>query len=278
MAFLVLASPSDQTAIRVAALLKRRHGCDQIQLRTPAEITLAPHWKHRVADAGTRTCIELHDGTELSGPVVVFNRLQHLDTVPQRFGSVEDRDYAQAELSALVLSWLSGAGRAVINRPSALGLAGGIRRPLVWQRLAQRAGLSTVPLHVTTSTRRFPIPSGFEFRAELTWQDPYFHARSPRNQFCWSSDTATETVAVCVVGGHAFGNVPRTVLDGCLRLAELTDLDLLQLDFARSERAAQGFAFLAANSCPHVIADDVIAAIANHLDQVAVRLQQETCS
>jgi hypothetical protein len=270
MTILVLASVSDLTAIRVAAALQRRRGAMGVQLRTPQELALAPLWEHRVDDSGVETRIGLHDETQLPNPRVIFNRVQQLESWPLQQAQSQDRDYGQAEVWALLLSWLTGASCPVVNRPSPSGLAGNIMRPLVWRRLAQRAGLSSVGLFVTTSTRRFPLPHGVRFRSDLSWQEPYFRARSPLNQFCWASEApGAENVVVHVVGGRAFGDVTPAALSACVRLAELAQAELLQVELVRSSMSALGVAFQSANTCPCTEDGGVIAAIADFLEELA---------
>ena len=79
-----------------------------------------------------------------------------------------DRDYARMEMFALLLSWLANPGCPVINRPAPNALAGSAYRPPMWHRLAQIAGLTTVSLVATSSTRRFPVDRTAARRADIT--------------------------------------------------------------------------------------------------------------
>src|SRR5262245_5378873 len=81
MGVLVLATPSDATAVRVALLLRQRNRAERVLLCTEEEIVLA-HWEHRISSGGIDTTIRLHDGSSLacSKRTVIFNRLSTIGT------------------------------------------------------------------------------------------------------------------------------------------------------------------------------------------------------
>lgn len=56
-----------------------------------------------------------------------------------------DREYAIAEMSALITSWLTCISSATLNKPSAYGWCGAWRPPMAWRQLAAAAGIPTTP-------------------------------------------------------------------------------------------------------------------------------------
>lgn len=251
MVFLVLANPSDETAVRVAVLLRQRHHVERVQVCTPDELVLA-HWEHRVSRTGAENAIRLHDGALLadSKRVVIFNRLAGVKVPMFAGASLVNQDYARMEMFALLLSWLANPKYRVVNRPSPSSLAGPAYRPLVWQNLALRAGLCGLDLAATTSTRRFPAAKGAVPRPDVGWvSDPYGHLHA--NRFSWYSEPVPDRRAsVLVIGERVIGDVPEPVADSCRRLANLAQLDLLRIDFARPSDSPANFVFIGAEPSP----------------------------
>src|SRR5262249_31144793 len=131
MNFIILAHPADETAIRVAVLLRQRHDLHSVEVRTAEELLFA-QWEHRLWSGGIANRIRLHDDTLLadSKHTVVFNRLTAIELAAFASISPSDREYARTETFALLLSWLAGFERRVVNPPSPSGLSGGTYRPL----------------------------------------------------------------------------------------------------------------------------------------------------
>src|SRR5450755_1614182 len=79
--YLVLAHPSDETAIAVASLLQQWHGAPAVEWRSPEELLGAASWDHRVSSVGVKTEIRMADGSLLAGnaPSVIFNRIGFVD-------------------------------------------------------------------------------------------------------------------------------------------------------------------------------------------------------
>ena len=161
MLYLVLAHPQDETALRVGAALRRRHGRSQVRILSAEALALAPVYWHRLGRHPStgrffvETKITLPDGDVLdsSQPGVIFNRLQLL--YPPHFTAAkpEDRDFAAQELNALWMSWLyslAGSGWRIINPVSQHGLAPSSIGPgpgrLEWLAMAAHAGLRVCEL------------------------------------------------------------------------------------------------------------------------------------
>ena len=270
MSFLVLANPWDETAVRIAVLLRQRHGAAAVQIHTPDELILA-RWAHRVADTGVETAIRLHGGTFLPDCVgtVIFNRLTTVDLPGFATATPADRDYARMEMFALLLSWLASPQLRVINPASPASLSGAVHRPLVWLDMARRAGLPGLDLTATTSTRRFPPGRGALPRSGSPGAiDPTGLPHG--NSFSWfAAPVSDETTSVLVVGGQVLGDVPAPTADACRRLACLSGLDLLQIDLARPVAGPVPFVFTGANACPEIAGQAALSLLATFLEAAA---------
>jgi hypothetical protein len=259
--YLILAEPGDTTAVAVAGVLAARHGFQRVEIRTPLEIVLAPRWTHRLNDNGP-CCIEFHDGRFLETPAAVLNRLQYIPAPPGFVGA--DRDYAVTELTALVLSWLTQMDCPVLNRPSPSGIGGALRGQLAWQQLATQAGLKSIELQMTTSTRDFPVRRDFVPRSTASW-----HADSLPglrvNEYHWCSERVdtTDPIAVHVIGARASGAAPETILEKCRCLARLAQLDIIRIDLVRS---CEGLKFLSADAQPHMADPALSVCVADALE------------
>ena len=106
MRFLILAGAEDALAVRVAAELIRRHSASAVSVVTPEELVLAPRIRCLIPGTSGFT---LHNGVVLQerGIGVVFNRLRTAPVPHFENARPADRDYAQMELFALLLSWLA---------------------------------------------------------------------------------------------------------------------------------------------------------------------------
>jgi hypothetical protein len=152
MQFLILTHPDDESALRIAALLRRRHGREAVGVVSAEALAMAPRVVHTLLaspplpNLAVNTAIELvGGGLLLSGEMrVVFNRLRSSDAPHFSAALASDRLYASAEIGAFWVSWLAGlqaGGTAVIN-PAGRGgaLQPGFSR-LEWLNLAAQAGL-----------------------------------------------------------------------------------------------------------------------------------------
>ena len=254
--YLVLAHPTDETALAVASLLRQRHGEFAVEWRSPEELQCSSRWDHRVSAAGVKTEIRLQDGSLLAGnaPSVIFNRIGFVDP-PQFFRAAPaDRDYARMEMFALLLSWLTDPGCAVVNRPAPNALAGGFYRPPMWFRLAQIAGLATIGLTATSSTRRFPPDRRAIRRPDLAHVGAHHVDGRPRpNDFSWFSEPIdTQRISILAIGGRVAEDAPAGLAEPCRRLAQLADTDILRIDFVMSANSPCGWTFAGADSCPQV--------------------------
>jgi hypothetical protein len=206
--WLVLCDVADVSALWVYQGLVAR-GLAPVEVVTAQVLSTAVRWEHRLDPAGATIDITLADGRRLRGDTTrgALNRITVLPTAHLDGVAPSDRDYAIQEMSALFLSWLHTLPEPVLNRPAPYGLSGRWRHPAEWTLLAARAGLTPHPYRHTSD------------------ESPEEAAILPRSE---------PVTTVFVVGKHvvASSRVPATVRSGCHRLAELTGVQLLGIDFA----------------------------------------------
>lgn len=266
MLFLILAEASDATAVAVAALLQRRHGPSRVHVRTATEVALAPCWTHRLSSSGARTDIGFHDGTSLDAvrPTVILNRLDGAGLPPGRLSSA-DREYAQAELTALIASWLAGAACRVVNPPSSAATTTCTHRPLTWLGFAARAGLPTPTLAASTSTRKFPHSKDAQPRADLSWRSAQTAARL--DAFGWCGERLGPiSASALVIGDRVLGALPEPLAKGSLRLARLAQADIVRVAFAPRANEPHDLVFAAASAFPQATAPEEVALLAELLE------------
>jgi len=212
--FFVLADSGDAAALWAHRGLQER-GLDPVFI-TPRMLASSLRWEHRVGGEGARTSVLFHRDRLLSSTGVggVLNRISFLSADLFAPGRPEDRQYAQMEVTALVMSCLHGLDCPVLNRPTAQGMAGSWRHPSEWAVLAGRAGLTAWP---------------FRQRAG---QDPVMALAPP----------SLPRRTVFVAGRQACGAAPGEVAEACTRLAALAQTALLGVDFVAGPAGSWTFA------------------------------------
>jgi len=304
---LVLAQADDRVALRVYLELCSRYGERPVKLVSPEELVLAPRWEHRLQGQQVTTAIRLADGSHLCNDElgVVFNRLRAIRP-PQFDHNAADHAYAQAEMEALLWSWLASLPCPVINRPVAGALALSTRSPAQWLQLASRAGLPARRYQFSSDPRRFhPAAEERDTFSPHTRPPDMTHTESAaftpltgppvqrQPTFYLETPLRAEQRTVVVAGERVLGALPM-LDDAVRRLARLADCDLLQLTFAPFATAEPSFGTLAnspsgsptvspepdetwkvctVGSFPTHEDPPVITAIANLLDK---RLQETT--
>jgi hypothetical protein len=114
---LILAHATDPGASSVAARLAGRLGTGHVRVVRPEVLGLA-RWSHRVSARGravTRVTLPSSETLVSAELGAVFNRIQYLSVPRFRSASIKDRDYAAAELHAVVASWLAELGDRVVH-------------------------------------------------------------------------------------------------------------------------------------------------------------------
>jgi hypothetical protein len=229
----------DSDAEWVAGELQTR-GLEPVELVSASALVHETVWVHRVGSNGASTVLRLADGRILDSVAVhgLLNRLVRVCADGFQGASVKDREYASGEFQALALSWLEGMGERVINRPSAVGLAGPWRPPWHWRWLARAAGIATAPY------------------------DHDSRAASPE-----LADPA-DALRVLVVDGQAVGPEvsEREIGVDTRRLAAAVDLDIFEVAF---RCGGEGWELLDVSPVPRLPrqGDAVVTAVAQALQR-----------
>ena len=171
----ILARRDDVAAVALATLLRRRRRCRVVLVHdrdlASAQVVHRPSSGTVRGGAGASPlalagdALRLPDGTCLDATIdVVVCRLATL--APARQSSPDRQSYAEAEMFALALSWLSGLGDAVLNRPCPISLAGAEVDLLRLHRLAADTGLAVPQLQLNVNAARGRVEAG---RQRLEW-------------------------------------------------------------------------------------------------------------
>jgi len=131
---------------------------------------------------------------------------------PHELGHIvpADRTYVAAEMTALLVAWLTRLRCPVLNRPRDGCLCGPRWPPERWTMLAASLGLHAVPVSrravpgLAPSASRPAAPPGFELN----------------------------TVTVVGPHAHASGDAPETLADAAVTLARAAGVTLLKTEFA----------------------------------------------
>lgn len=137
-------------------------------------------WSQRLSEKGiARTVLHWYGGQSLAGRQIglVWNRIRLLPQAAFRSSTAQDRDYAGAELQALVASWLAELGERVEPPMRRHASVMPMLHHLHWTAVASRCGfaLATAPLAPEDfSVLRTPI----ELCGSLThtWPTTFAHA------------------------------------------------------------------------------------------------------
>ena len=140
---LVLGSALD-SAPSLLARRWQRAGRD-VAVVTPADLS-RPGWRLRCgrpAESTAGLTERILTGPDIEGVVSALAVVGPWDLAHIADG---DRDYVAQEMSAFLLAWMSELACPVIDRPTALSLAGCGRSPYEWAAIARRQGLCADPL------------------------------------------------------------------------------------------------------------------------------------
>ena len=222
--WLILCSREDVSALWAYQGLRAR-GLLPLELVTAEMLSYRAGWDHRVGASGASISITLADGRVIRNDSVrgTLNRLTH---VPLRhLAGAPDYDYVTQEYTAFFMSWLYALPQPVLNRADAQGLCGAWRHISEWVSLAAAAGLPT-PAYRQTS------------------HDQIDEALQLRRLF----PTGTPITSAIVVGRRVVGPpLPPEIRAGCLRLAQLSQTQLLGVEFVTG---ANSWTFAGATPMP----------------------------
>jgi hypothetical protein len=264
MTLLILADAStDATAVRLSVLANEFMAATLV---APVELALAERWAHRVQGRVVRTTFTTRGGITIDSETVVgvFNRLWMVPA-PALKVRTEDREYAQAELHALVVSWLAALRCPVINPASPHALCGSPLSPLRWHVLAHRAGLEPLAMRFTTSQRRFPAPGKIRVASGVALTD---HARDPLlavGPAALADATGTRTASMLVVADDVWPegferDEAMPLAESCVRLARAAGLVVMRVNFVSSADETS-WLFTGVDATPDVVGDEQLMAI-----------------
>jgi hypothetical protein len=159
----LLAHASDAGAASLALRLRGRLGPAAVVVVRPEALSLAT-WTHRVDEHGhasTRLSLPGRPPLESADVGVVLNRIRYLPVPRFRRSSAKDRDYAGAELEALVASWLAEMGDRVVHVVRSHPWVTPSISVQRWVSVAAAHGLPVAPRTIATSARwpRRPTPA-----------------------------------------------------------------------------------------------------------------------
>lgn len=224
--WLILCSSGDLSAFWTYEGLKTR-GLAPLELVT-AETLAYAHWEHRLGIEGVHSNMTLPDGRRIHNKDVrgVLNRLTCVPYESLLLIHPSDREYVLQELNAFFLAWLESLPRPMLNSPTPQGLSGYARHVSEWIWLASKAGLPT--LNYGQSSHNFALETS-------------------ANAKVFPIGTPIETVIV--INGHVTGSpTPAYIQNGCRHLAELSNTELLGIEFSTS--MADSWTFAGATTFP----------------------------
>jgi hypothetical protein len=199
-----------------------------------------------LAMSGWRDYLNTNEGSTavVSGQIVAVEEITGVLTLlpgvfEEELGAIvpEDRVYVATEMTAFLFSWLSRLKCPVLNRPTPTCLSGPYWRPEQWINAAAQVGIPVHRLH------RQAVLSGAT-QLELSER---------------------QSTNVTVVGTQCFGAVDVTLAVQARRLADLAQVDLLEVQFSSSEPGAN---FISVNLWPDITANEVANAILAYLQGV----------
>lgn len=213
----ILCHADDAPALWLHGAL-RDLGLKRLELVAVEQLVYSRRIVHRLDDNGDRGEIHLADGRVLRAESIsgLINRVRYVPT--EHFGRADpsDRTYATQELSAFMLAWLDSIAGRVINPPLPFALDGGTFQPTTVLHYAAVAGLPTGTWRAGTNVMEDDV-----------------------------EPTVIPTHTPIVFDGRLFGRIlPRNLRDGCVRVAALLGVPLLQILLHHS--AEFGWRFVAA--------------------------------
>ncbi|KHK99145.1 hypothetical protein LK09_03810 [Microbacterium mangrovi] len=144
----VLCDPDDTAALWLVQRL--REAGDDCALVTSDLLSFARRRSQRIGRAGVSALVDVDGRIVIGHPDLLINRMSAPPMAAWRTAPPVERDYATAELTAFVLSWLDGLSCPVRNRPDPSCLAGPAPHPLRAGLLASAAGLACPDVRLQT--------------------------------------------------------------------------------------------------------------------------------
>lgn len=216
MIVLIIAHATDAGAASVALRLTSRLGIGNVVTLRPESMGVL-RWSHRVDGRGrAKTQIALPGRAPIACHEIgaVFNRIRYLPLPKFARSSPKDRDYAGAEMQALVVSWLAALGDRVVNPVH--------RHPWVTPSVSRLRWASVAADHRLPVARRV-------IDSRAPWQSDRGDALAcDRDEPARGSDE----MGVLVAGGTAVGALAHVHGERCVDTAHTLGLPLAQFRFA----------------------------------------------
>jgi hypothetical protein len=192
---LIIAEPFDTAAMWLASNLWQATKAP-IRVVTPSQLVYAPVASHRLSTSHSEVTFALADGTLIKSAQLlgVINRMMVLPQAHLKHAAPDDQIYAQGELYAFVLGWLSTLGCPVLNLPAPESLCGPVHSEITMFHFAALAGLGFQPMTLssrkalTAPTEALPATTGIQihivFDSQLIGPIVPQHDRDALLQLC----------------------------------------------------------------------------------------------
>ena len=217
--WLVLCSSTDAAALWVYQALGQI-GLSPIHLVTAESLDSCRRWDHRLTKTGDSTSFVLPDGRVIESRYLrgTVNRILSPATIQLPMAVPEDRGYAAQELYAFYASWLKTLPAPILNTPAPQGLCGRWPHISEWVWLASRAGLRTPKYRMSSNDI-----SGNDHDTSVVEGQPI-------------------KTAVVVRDGVFGVDMSDSIAASCIRLAELSGVETLGINFYYDRRGELTFA------------------------------------
>jgi hypothetical protein len=147
---LIIAEPTDKAALWLGAALTGFTNT-RVQIITPSQLSYAPAVSHWLTTSEVDLSFKLANGTNLQAQQVVgvINRMIVLPLAHLQRAQLREFTYAQGELYAFALGWLSTLTCPVLNPPTPEALCGSAYSFINTQHYAISAGLACRSVSLT---------------------------------------------------------------------------------------------------------------------------------
>jgi hypothetical protein len=172
---LIIAEPFDRAALWLHNVLVKLGSCP-VRYVTPSQLSYAPVIAQWLSTTHQDISISLSDGSVIKGDQIlgVINRLIALPQAHLQRAAQGELAYAQSELYAFALGWLSTLACPVLNAPSPLALCGPDYPTIVSRHYAVSSGLKCSPETLTPDTADAPATPVIEPSVHVVFDGKVF--------------------------------------------------------------------------------------------------------
>lgn len=226
---LIICHTNDLGALQVSEIIASKLGRKAVYVM-PSEVFALLQWSHRIDPFGrATTCIRLPNQADFDSKSIgcLFNRLRYVPNRP--FSSQKNRDYAGAELQALISSWLLELGVHLVNP---LSIESGIASPIShpqWLSAAQQCGLPIFRYVNATAHKLIDkILPGEVLNPLADW--PGTSGVIPAS-IGLDHTVVIQRESILICGDQALGSLAQMFGDSCIKLAQKMRYNLLEVQF-----------------------------------------------